>query len=167
MKTDVGLRQDVERELVWDPKIDASNITVTATNGVVTLTGRVRSYLDKWEVANLVKRIVGVAGIADEVLDGTTPNDTDLTERVLHTLEANVLASSETIKHIVHDGLVTLEGAAPLLFITRSNVWKMLRAHYVACKDDRLYHDRQSSRTRDVSKKIAYAFTRNARVDAR
>lgn len=39
MKTDLELRQDVERELAWDPKVDASKIAVTAKNGVVTLAG--------------------------------------------------------------------------------------------------------------------------------
>jgi hypothetical protein len=92
MKTDMNFVKTSREEFAWDPKI---NITVTATNGVVTLTGRVRRYPDKWEVANLVKCIVGVTGIADEVLDGTTLNDTDLTERVLHALEANVFVPSE------------------------------------------------------------------------
>lgn len=32
MKTDLGLRQDVETELGWDPKIDARKIAVTAKN---------------------------------------------------------------------------------------------------------------------------------------
>jgi hypothetical protein len=30
MKTDMELRQDVEKELAWNPKVDASDITVTA-----------------------------------------------------------------------------------------------------------------------------------------
>jgi len=39
MKTDEQLRHDVERELEFDPIVDARNIAVTAKNGVVTLTG--------------------------------------------------------------------------------------------------------------------------------
>jgi osmotically-inducible protein OsmY len=48
MKSDLELRHDVERELEWDPSVDARNIGVMAKNGVVTLTGSVSSYSDKW-----------------------------------------------------------------------------------------------------------------------
>ena len=37
MKIDSELRRDVERELEWDPSIDARNIAVAMKNGVVTL----------------------------------------------------------------------------------------------------------------------------------
>jgi hypothetical protein len=115
MKTDAELGQDVEKELDWNPKVDASNITVTVRNGVVTLTGRVQNYATKCEAESVVKRIVGVTGLADDLevtLMGAQPNDTDLTERVLQALEANVFVPSETITPVVHDGWVTLKGKA-------------------------------------------------------
>jgi osmotically-inducible protein OsmY len=67
MKTDMELGQDVEKELAWNPKVDASNITVTAKNGVVTLTGRVQNYANKCEAESVVKHIAGVTGLADEL----------------------------------------------------------------------------------------------------
>ena len=48
MKIDSELRHDVERELEWDPSIDARNIAVAVKNGVVTLTVQVPTYSDMW-----------------------------------------------------------------------------------------------------------------------
>ena len=44
MKNDTDLRRDVLDELEWEPSIDAAEIGVTAHDGVVTLTGTVKSY---------------------------------------------------------------------------------------------------------------------------
>jgi len=59
MKTDSELRRDIERELEWDPSIDARNIAVAAKNGVVTLTGHVPIYSDKWRAESIAKRVAG------------------------------------------------------------------------------------------------------------
>ena len=47
MKSDSELERDVKEELRWKPDLDATDIAVSAHNGVVTLTGFVRSYTDK------------------------------------------------------------------------------------------------------------------------
>ncbi|HYZ25628.1 MAG TPA: BON domain-containing protein [Geminicoccaceae bacterium] len=49
MRSDEEIKRDVEEELRWDPDIDATDIAVSVKNGIVTLTGFVRSYSDKWE----------------------------------------------------------------------------------------------------------------------
>ena len=43
MKSDSELERDVKEELRWKPDLDATDIAVSAHNGVVTLTGFVRS----------------------------------------------------------------------------------------------------------------------------
>ena len=43
MTSDEEIKRDVEDELRWDPDIDATDIAVAVKNGVVTLTGFVRS----------------------------------------------------------------------------------------------------------------------------
>ena len=42
MKTDTHLQHDVLEELEWEPSIDASQIGVTAKDGVVTLRSRAK-----------------------------------------------------------------------------------------------------------------------------
>jgi osmotically-inducible protein OsmY len=43
MRADSDIKRDVEEELKWEPNVDATDIAVAVKNGVVTLTGFVRS----------------------------------------------------------------------------------------------------------------------------
>ena len=43
MRSDDDIERDVKEELRWDPGLDASDISVSVKNGVVTLTGFVHS----------------------------------------------------------------------------------------------------------------------------
>jgi osmotically-inducible protein OsmY len=169
MKTDMELRQDVEKELAWNPKVDASDITVTAKNGVVTLTGRVRNYATKCEAGNVVKHIVGVTGLADDLevaLEGAQPNDTDLTETVLKALEANVFVPSATITPVVHDGWVTLGGKALYYYekVDAEDAVRPLRG--VKGITDSIVIDNPDE-PQDLSQAIITdALSRNARIDS-
>src|ERR1700680_3464700 len=76
-KSDSELRHDVERELEWDPSIDARNIGVMVKNGVVTLTGTVSTYSDKWRAERIAKRVAGVTALANDVEVKLTNERTD------------------------------------------------------------------------------------------
>src|ERR1700720_2554178 len=76
-KSDSELRRDVERELEWDPSIDARNIGVAVKNGVVTLTGYVPSYSDKRRAESIAKRVAGVSAIANDIEVRLTNERTD------------------------------------------------------------------------------------------
>jgi osmotically-inducible protein OsmY len=67
MKTDNELRRDVEMELQWDPSVDARDIGVAGKNGVVTLTGQVSKYSEKWRAERIAKRVAGVVGLANDI----------------------------------------------------------------------------------------------------
>jgi osmotically-inducible protein OsmY len=168
-KNDAELGQDVEKELHCNPKVDASNVTVTTKNGVVTLTGRVQNYATKCEAESVVKRIVGVTGLADDLevtLVGEQPNDTDLTERVLQALKANVFVPSETITSVVHDGWVTLRGKALYYYqkLDAENVLRHLRG--VKGITDSIVID-NPDKPQDLNQTIITdALSRNARIDA-
>ena len=47
-KSNSQLQQDVLQELKYEPSIDASQIGVTAKDGIVGLTGSVPSYVEKY-----------------------------------------------------------------------------------------------------------------------
>jgi osmotically-inducible protein OsmY len=169
MKTDLELRQDVERELAWDPKVDASNIAVTAKNGVVTLTGQVRYFIDRCEAEGVAKRVFGVTGIADDIevtLGGTRPNDTDLTERVLHTLSSNVSVPSDMIRPVVRDGWVTLEGKVQWHYQKTAAAEAVRYLQGVKGVTNSITIDNPVEPL-EVGKRITEALTRNARIDAR
>jgi osmotically-inducible protein OsmY len=112
MKTDSELRRDVERELEWDPSIDARNIGVAVKNGVVTLTGYVSSYSDKWRAERIAKLVSGVSAVANEieVKLSTERTDPEIAEAALAALRADSRVPADRIKVIVERGWVTLEG---------------------------------------------------------
>ena len=59
------LRAQVAAELSWDPKVDSTDITVSAEGGMVTLHGTVASCRQKREADNAARRVYGVAGISN------------------------------------------------------------------------------------------------------
>ena len=67
MRSDSEIKRDVEDELRWDPDIDATDIAVAVKNGVVTLTGFVKSYNDRWEAERDAKRVAGVLAVANVI----------------------------------------------------------------------------------------------------
>jgi len=62
MRNDGDIKKDVEDELRWTPGIDPTDIAVSVKNGVVTLTGFTRSYMDKYEAGARRNGVAGVLG---------------------------------------------------------------------------------------------------------
>src|SRR5437870_12045174 len=67
MRSDSDIKRDVEDELRCDPSVDATDIAVAVKNGVVTLTGFARNYLDKFHAEAAAKRVAGVVGLANDI----------------------------------------------------------------------------------------------------
>src|ERR1700687_3573138 len=112
MKTDNDLRRNVETELQWDPSVDARDIGVAAKNGVITLTGQVSNYYEKWRAERIAKRVAGVAGLANDVdvkLD-TERSETDIAQAAAFALKINTSIPPDKVKVIVEHGWVTLDG---------------------------------------------------------
>ena len=114
MRTDSEIKKDVEDELRWDPDIDATDVAVSVKNGVVTLTGFVRSYMQKLEAEKDAKRIAGVAGVANDI-EVRLPYinrrpDPEIARDVVQAIQSELPYSSQFIKVTVKDGWLTLEG---------------------------------------------------------
>ena len=61
MKSDTEIRDDVIKELQWDPQItNPGAIGVAATDGAVTLTGQVTTYAERLAAARAAERVYGV-----------------------------------------------------------------------------------------------------------
>jgi len=43
MKTNIQLQRDVQDELQYEPSVDSAEVGVTAKDGIVTLSGRVKN----------------------------------------------------------------------------------------------------------------------------
>jgi osmotically-inducible protein OsmY len=116
MKSDSEIKKMVEDELRWDPDIDATDIAVTAKNGVVTLAGFVPSYIQKFEAEKDAKRVQGVVGVAND-LQVRLPTvdqrpDPDIARDAVAALKLQLPYSYQDFKIVVRDGWITLEGEA-------------------------------------------------------
>jgi osmotically-inducible protein OsmY len=65
--SDLDLRDLVEEELSWDPRVDATRIHVAANDGAIVLGGSVDSFPQKQAAVRAAERIHGVLAVADEV----------------------------------------------------------------------------------------------------
>lgn len=120
MTTDIDLRRDVIAELEWEPSIDAAHIGVTACDGVVTLTGSVKSYSEKLTAERVAKRVRGVQAIANDVevrLPGSADRtDPAIARAAVETLELRSSVPKGRITVSVTKGWVTLEGGVDWQF---------------------------------------------------
>jgi osmotically-inducible protein OsmY len=114
MKTDSELKREVLDELKWEPSVNEAHIGVSVKEGVVTLSGHVPSYAEKYAAERAAKRVYGVRAVANE-LDVKLPTssqrtDEDIAIACVNALKANVSVPSDRIKITVSKGWVTLEG---------------------------------------------------------
>jgi Lar family restriction alleviation protein len=112
MRADSDIRRDVEDELWWDPDIDATDIAVTVRNGVVTLAGFVRSYMQKYQAESDAKRVAGVVAVANDIQIRLPDVDERPDPEIARDAVARIKGELpwDNIRVIVKDGWLTLEG---------------------------------------------------------
>ena len=115
MRSDIDIKRDVEAELRWNPDIDAPDIAVAVKNGIVTLSGFVRSYAQKFEAEKTAKRVNGVTAVANDIevrlpVFNQRP-DPEIARDAVAEIQNNLPYSSDHIRVVVRDGWVTLEGS--------------------------------------------------------
>ena len=114
MRPDSDIKRDVEDELKWDPYFHADDVAVAVKDGVVTLTGFVTSYAQKFAAERAAKRVMGVVGLANDLevrLPGVDARpDPEIARDVVAELRIWLPSSHENIKAVVKEGWVTLEG---------------------------------------------------------
>jgi osmotically-inducible protein OsmY len=114
MVTDAQLQQDVVAELEWEPAVPATQIGVDVRNGVVTLSGQLDSYAQKWHAERAVRRLSGVKALTTKLTVHLTGlihhHDTDIVRTVENILVWATSLPDGTIKVEVENGWVTLSG---------------------------------------------------------
>ncbi len=114
MKTDLQLQRDVLDELKFEPSIREAEIGIAAKDGVVTLTGFVDSYVEKFSAERTAERVSGVKAVADEIkvkLPGLHQrSDTDIAHTVVSALRLDIQVPDDRLKAAVDDGWIDLEG---------------------------------------------------------
>lgn len=114
MRTNTKLQKAVLAELEWDPRLDASNVGVATVDGIVTLTGQVKTYPERVSAEEAVKRVSGAKGVANDIkvsLPGSLQlSDTQLAQDAIQALERDVMVPHDRVTVRVSEGWLTLEG---------------------------------------------------------
>lgn len=114
MKTDSQLQRDVAEELTWEPQVTATHIGVEVRDGVVTLSGEVDSFAEKWHAQRAAQRVSGVNALTVDLkvsipgLGGRS--DADIAYAAENVLEWSATVPKGVIKVMVEKGHVTLTG---------------------------------------------------------
>ena len=169
MKSDSEIERDVKEELRWDPDLDATDIGVSVSKGVVTLTGFVKSYLDRYEAETATKRVAGVVGVANDI-EVRIPSvderpDPEIARDAVSALKAQLPFSSEHIKVVVKSGWVTLEGQVEWQYQKNTAETAVRRIKGVKGVTNSILLKPRAEPTQ-IKNKIMDAFKRNAEVDA-
>ena len=169
-KSDKDLERDVKEELAFDPRVDVKAITVSAKDGVVTLSGSAPTWAAKLTACQDAERVSGV-NVVVEHLDVSLPDmhartDADLAKAAADALRWDVEVPQGEIKTSVRDGWITLEGKVD---------WQYQRAaadgavrYLVGVKGvtNQIAVTPPPGRSIDVKQHIKDALTRSAETDA-
>jgi len=113
-KADPELREDVVRELAWEPRVDEKLIAVQVSDGVVTLAGTVGSWAARNAAVEAAHRVDGVLDVANELevelAAAGQVTDAELARAARQALAWDTLVPGDRIHVTVAHGRVALGG---------------------------------------------------------
>ncbi len=169
MKSDEDIKRDVEDELRWDPDIDPTDVGVAVKNGVVTLSGFVRSYTQKYQAERDAKRVEGVMAVANDI-EVRLPAihqkpDPEIAREAVQEIKSELPYSHSLIKAVVSNGWVTLEGDVEWNY-QRERAEAAVRRVKGIKGVSNFVSIKPKVDPIDVKRKIQEALRRNAEIDA-
>jgi osmotically-inducible protein OsmY len=166
-RTDQEVQTDVLAELRWDLSASAKDIGVAVKDGVVTLTGTVDTYLNKWKAERAAHRVGGVTAVANDITVRTVGErtDSDIAAAAVYALKWNASIPAEKIHVTVDKGWVTLEGEVEWQY-QKQEAERAVRGLWGVKGVSNLVTVKPLASPADLKKKIEDALVRNAEVDA-
>lgn len=169
MTTDSDIKRDVEAELRWDPDMDASDIVVSVKDGIVTLTGFVRSYSQKFEAERNAKKVKGVRGIANDIAVKLASlnerPDPEIVRDALTAIKRELPYSGDHIQVVARDGWLTLEGEVEWKFQSDRAEEAVRRAKGLKGVTNQIKLKPRATPS-EVKQRIEEALKRSAEIDA-
>lgn len=111
---DAALKAAVIDELTWTPSIDSTHIDVSVEYGLVTLSGEVDSYPQKFLAEKAALRVHGVSGVYGELRvhnNWGALSDVDIEAEVVAALDRAIDVPPGAVQAAVDDHFVTLTGS--------------------------------------------------------
>jgi osmotically-inducible protein OsmY len=169
MKTDEELFRDVTEELHWTPAVDDTDIAVKVSDGVVSLSGYVRSLEESAAAEKAVKRVSGVRALANDLLVSVPMSsmlpDPELARNAAEVLEQQLPHAATHIRIVVHDGHVKLEGTVDWQY-QKERAEECVRKLHGARMVSNLLTLKAKAIADDVKDRIAAALQRSAQLEA-
>jgi osmotically-inducible protein OsmY len=168
IRTDHELQKDVLAELRWEQGVDASEIGVAVKDGVVTLTGKVDTYLKKWRAEEAAHRVNGVIAVANDIEVRTIGErtDTDIAAAAVHALKWDASLPADKIQVTVDKGWVTVKGELEWQY-QKQEAERVIRRLWGVKGVSNLITLKPLASPSDLKKKIEDALVRSAQVDAK
>lgn len=169
MRTDHKIKQEVSRELEWEPNIDSAGIGVAVRDGVVTLSGQVGTFYEKLLAEKAVSKVKGVRAVVEniktELSQRNIRSDESIAEAALNHLKSHSQIPSEKLNLKVEGGYITLDGEVEWSFQKKAaqNAIQYLKGVTGITNNIKII---PGSQPEDLRKKIKDAFERNALLDA-
>lgn len=120
MSQDKSVREDVIRELDWEPAVRSTEIGVGVKDGIVTLSGVVDSHASKRAAERAAERVRGVKAVSSQLevrpVGPAECKDGDIAWAAANVLAWNALVPHERISVSVTRGWIVLEGAVERRF---------------------------------------------------
>lgn len=173
MKTNEDLQKDVMEEIKWDPQLTdiATQIGVTANDGVVTLSGTVDTYTQKLAAESAAQRVSGVKVVAVDIevaVKGIHErSDTEIAEAVKNALMWHSAVNEGLIDIKVDNGWIYMEGVAEWDYQKKAAENAVRDLIGVKGVTNRISVRSQTAEPRDIKRKIATSFHRSASMDSK
>lgn len=114
MKTDSQIQTEVMQELRWDASVTHEKIGVAVSDGIVTLSGNVPSFIEKSSAVKAAQRVSEVKAVVEEIevkLPGIYKRgDQEIAKAIVDQFKWNIQVPDHLIKVNVEDGWVDLTG---------------------------------------------------------
>jgi osmotically-inducible protein OsmY len=169
MRTDNEIQRDIGDELRWDPSLQNDDIAVSVRDGVVTLAGYVKSYLDKWHAERVASKVKGVRAVANDLTvrlpSASERPDPDIARAAVDALKWNIAVPADRIRIKVDKGWVTLEGDVDWHY-QREAAERAIRSLTGVKGVTNLIAVNATPTPQDVKQKIKEALERVAQFDA-
>jgi osmotically-inducible protein OsmY len=169
MDNDRRIQKDVEDELGWDPSIDEAGIGVAVESGIVSLSGRVRNFVERYRAERAVLRVRGVRGVANDLDVQVAPRpgrtDAQIAAAAATALGLSITIPKDQVKVVVRDGTLTLDGTVEWEYQRKAAARWVRDLEGVKQVINRVTL-RPKATAKDVQRKITAAFHRRAQLDA-
>jgi osmotically-inducible protein OsmY len=169
MKEELQLQLRVIDELEFEPRVDAAHIGISVHEGVVTLSGHVSSFAEKFAAERAVRRVRGVEAVAQE-LEVRLPSeaktaDDEIAARAVKMLNWDALVPQGRITVKVEHGIVTLGGEVDWYYQRSEAEYDIRKLNGVMSVINEIVVAPKVE-PEDVRAKIRAALERNAEVEA-